>query len=146
KFSANAQGRVTITNLFPAGQTQVVVQDAQGKGTQFFDDETVRRSVDNEIRECMKTQWSAVLPVVLNAAPTRVFKVCIGTGGGASCLSGADAYFDCDRYGQMGGGSKMTYDTLRKMFCQDDSGVVTHDSSVGGGYCGWTQFTVACYP
>ncbi|WP_148291163.1 hypothetical protein [Methylobacterium sp. B1] len=64
KFTADVSGSVTITKLLPGGQGKVVVDGAQGKGSQFFENEDVRRNVDYDIRECMKSQWPAVLQVI----------------------------------------------------------------------------------
>jgi len=146
KFSANASGSVTITKFLPGGQGQVVVDNAQGKGSQFFDDETVRRGVDDDIRECMKSQWSAVLLVINAAAPRRIIKVCMGNGGGSSCLNGANASYDCNAYNNMGGGAPRTIEILKQMFCQNGSSTVVNTYNVGGGQCGWTEFTVTCNP
>jgi hypothetical protein len=86
--------------------------------------------------------------------PRKEFKVCMGNGGGPSCVSGSSADFNCNAYRQMGGGSKQTYDALSQRFCAyEDNGVpkvapsritVTYD--VGGGECGWTAFQVICSP
>jgi hypothetical protein len=86
--------------------------------------------------------------------PQRDYKICMGNGGGPSCAGGATAVYNCATYRGMGGGAKVTYDTLANMFCSyDDNGttkvwphkvIVTYD--VGGGECGWTAFQVTCNP
>jgi len=86
--------------------------------------------------------------------PTQSFKVCSGNGGGPSCQSGAAAYYTCDQYSSIGGGSQRTYDVLARKFCEySDAGTtklrpnkVIVNSSVSGGQCGWTTFTVICNP
>jgi hypothetical protein len=111
------------------------------------------------------TDWVPVDVVVEKAAakdttpprpnrPRQSFRVCAGNGGGESCSAGADAYYTCDQYNQIGGGAQVTYDTLAKKFCEytdADKTVlapnqVIHNYSRGGGQCGWTGFTVVCNP
>jgi hypothetical protein len=86
--------------------------------------------------------------------PPRTFSVCAGNGGGPSC-AGDNAYYTCDQYNAMGGGAQRTYTELGNRLCKyNDNGQekignasVVHLSSVSGGQCGWTRFSVTCtYP
>src|SRR5688572_26463215 len=58
KFRVDAAGNVSIAKLL-GGQAagNVTVDNAQAKGSQFFDREDIRRLVDEDIRNCMKTEW-----------------------------------------------------------------------------------------
>lgn len=118
--------------------------------------------------DCGKYGKTPVTPVSLTVAksgtvttsptsiprPTQSFKVCMGNGGGPSCTTGAAAYYTCDQYNAIGGGAKSTYDTLSKKFCEYKDGdntvlapsKVIVNSSLSGGQCGWTTFTVICDP
>jgi hypothetical protein len=78
--------------------------------------------------------------------PTESFKVCAGNGGGPSCAAGAQLYLTCAEYRAIGGGAKSTYDALAKRFCQLAPNKVIPVSSLSGGECGWTTFTVICNP
>jgi hypothetical protein len=82
------------------------------------------------------------------------YKVCMGNGGGPSCMNGADAYFDCDFYRSVGGGGNATTKFLGERFCKiNENGKVRQlNYSVrvyqnnAGGQCGWTGFEVTCTP
>jgi hypothetical protein len=82
------------------------------------------------------------------------YKVCMGNGGGTSCTSGADAYFDCNFYNSVGGGGDATTKFLGERFCKinENGNVRQLKYSVrvyqnnGGGQCGWTGFEVTCTP
>jgi hypothetical protein len=84
----------------------------------------------------------------------RVFKVCVGNGGGSNCLSGADARYDCLSYQALGGGGKNTYDFLALKYCgyldNGNQKVAPNNVTViqnnAGGECGWTSFQVTCNP
>src|SRR5271166_2522931 len=62
KFQVDASGNLTISKLLPGAAANVTVDRAEAKGSQFFENEEVRRLVDQDIRDCMKGQWIAVLP------------------------------------------------------------------------------------
>jgi len=62
KFQVDASGNLTISKLLPGAAANVTVDRAEAKGSQFFENEEVRRLVDQDIRDCMKGQWAAVLP------------------------------------------------------------------------------------
>jgi hypothetical protein len=96
--------------------------------------------------------------LILAATPVhllpRTFSVCAGNGGGPSC-AGDNVYLTCDQYNAIGGGAPRTLTELGNRLCKyNDNGQerignanVIHLSSVGGGQCGWTRFTVTCtYP
>ena len=113
--------------------------------------------VQFNVIDCRQKMVNVAVPQVCqkaSAPPRKVVKVCMGNGGGPSCAGGADAVYNCDAYSAMGGGSKLTYDTLAQRFCQyNDNGtiktypnqvIVTYN--VGGGQCGWTAFQVTCNP
>jgi hypothetical protein len=97
---------------------------------------------------------AATAPPPAPPRPRQEFKVCMGNGGGPSCAAGADALYNCDSYSGIGGGSKLTYDTLAHRFCEyNDNGsirlapnTVNVIYDVGGGQCGWTAFKVVCNP
>jgi hypothetical protein len=75
----------------------------------------------------------------------KVMKVCMGNGGGANCLSGADAKFDCDHYKAMGGGGEpQTQTALATQFCPSKRGTITVYQDNTGGECGWTGFELTC--
>jgi hypothetical protein len=84
------------------------------------------------------------------------FNVCMGNGGGPSCSGSSTVTYTCDQYNAIGGGSQQTIKVLGERFCKyyDVNGQqqqmpynVVHLSSVSGGQCGWTLFSVIClYP
>src|SRR5271165_3195028 len=65
KFQVDASGNLTISKLLPGGVSNITVDRADAKGSQFFENEEVRRLVDHDIRDCMKGQWMAVLPYLI---------------------------------------------------------------------------------
>jgi len=121
-------------------------------------------TVENFKLDCGKYGKTPVTPVNVSVAtvkspaaptrPTESFKVCAGNGGGPSCAAGAALYLTCAQYRAIGGGAKSTYDALGKQFCEYKDGIDTKltsnkvipVSSLGGGECGWTIFTVICNP
>jgi hypothetical protein len=81
------------------------------------------------------------------------FNVCMGNGGGPSCSASGTVTYTCAQYNAIGGGADATYKALGDRFCKyyDANGQqqqmpysVVHLSSVAGGQCGWTLFTVTC--
>jgi hypothetical protein len=103
---------------------------------------------------------SGVYLLTLAATPDRpkatstTFRVCMGEGGGNNCSSGANASFDCNQYGGMGGGGERTTTELGARFCstavngqkkQQPFDVKVFQNN-GGGKCGWTGFLVTCNP
>ncbi len=147
KFSADASGSVTITKILPSGKAQVLIDNAEGRGGQFFDNEIVRRGVDADIRECMKDQWPIVLRQIEAAGPQRkIVKVCYGEGGGPSCKNSGSYVYNCQTLSNIGGGAPTTYAYLKKTFCGEEPGNVVNTYNVGGGHCGWTEFTITCNP
>jgi len=64
RFEADASGALTISKFLPGGEAKIIVDHAEAKGSQFFDNEVIRREVDSDIRECMKSQWPTVLTVI----------------------------------------------------------------------------------
>jgi hypothetical protein len=61
RFKANASGGVTISRLLPGGKADVLIDQTRARGSQFFDDEAVRRLVDDDIRKCMSAEWPRVM-------------------------------------------------------------------------------------
>jgi hypothetical protein len=49
-FQSNANGGLTISKLLPGATANVVVDRTRARGSQFFDDEAVRRLVDDDTR------------------------------------------------------------------------------------------------
>jgi predicted negative regulator of RcsB-dependent stress response len=92
-----------------------------------------------------KNPGQAVIPPTLGRfGPVNI---CVGNGGGASCLGPGVVAYTCAEYKLIGGGGDATYDTFNKRFCQgkgDSKTNVRHNFSIDGGECGWTSFTVAC--
>lgn len=80
KFSVDASGNVTILKLTPGGEGKITVDNADAKGSQFFDDENIRRQVDSDIRDCMKAQWPEVLNVI-NVQSRKNFRLPLPPGG-----------------------------------------------------------------
>jgi hypothetical protein len=78
----------------------------------------------------------------------RPIDVCMGNGGGQSCLGPGVVAYTCDEYNAIGGGGPATLVTLNKRFCQSGPAKATenvrHNYSREGGQCGWTSFTVTC--
>jgi hypothetical protein len=120
----------------------------------------VAASEADKVRDCLApvrvALLQAMLPPQQPSRPPRTFSVCAGNGGGPSCQGWSDVYYTCDQYTAIGGGSQQTYTELGNSLCKftDSSGhekigysSVIHLSSVGGGQCGWTRFSVTCtYP
>jgi hypothetical protein len=87
-------------------------------------------------------------PQVAAPAPKKVFKICMGNGGGENCLNGADAKYDCNTYRAFGGGGAQTYTVLADMFCSYTNAgpkkIYPHDIIViqdnGGGECVGRRF------
>jgi len=75
KFQVDASGQLTISKLLPGGSTNITVDRADAKGSQFFENEEVRRLVDQDIRDCMRGQWMAVLPYLADKATDNNTKV-----------------------------------------------------------------------
>jgi len=67
KFQVDASGNLTISKLGAA--TNITVDRADAKGSQFFENEEIRRLVDQDIRGCMKGQWAAILPYLAGLTP-----------------------------------------------------------------------------
>jgi hypothetical protein len=63
RFSVDANARLTISKLLPGAEAKATVDNINSKGSQFFDNEEIRRIVDQDIRLCMQGEW----PKVLNA-------------------------------------------------------------------------------
>jgi len=79
KFEADASGALTISKLLPGGEAKVVVDHAEAKGSEFFDNEVIRREVDGDIRECMKAEWSSILKIIESDIPQPYKKIaCTG--------------------------------------------------------------------
>ncbi|HWO37845.1 MAG TPA: hypothetical protein VNO32_54425 [Candidatus Acidoferrum sp.] len=81
-------------------------------------------------------------------AQVHPIDVCMGNGGGQSCLGPGVVAYTCDEYNAIGGGAQTTYIALNKRFCQSGpekaKDNVRHNYSRDGGQCGWTSFTVTC--
>jgi hypothetical protein len=48
KFEADASGALTISKFLPGGQAKVIIDHAEAKGSQFFDNEVIRICVDRD--------------------------------------------------------------------------------------------------
>ena len=100
----------------------------------------------------------AIVPVMalfssISSAQNITVNVCMGNGGGPSCISKDTVNYTCAQYRAIGGGGTATETALGSRFCKvyDANGqqkqlpfnvVVKYD--VGGGECGWTLFSVTC--
>jgi hypothetical protein len=100
------------------------------------------------------TSASSPAPALPSKPVPKETRVCFGNGGGNNCISGAQAHYDCDFYGKVGGGGDRTTQWLGEQFCTTIEngqkkvmpftvGVYQNNS---GGQCGWTGFTVTCNP
>jgi hypothetical protein len=79
------------------------------------------------------------------AAQNAHFEVCVGSGGGPSCISKTTIYYTCSQYREIGGGSASTVQLLGQRLCGERlQPKVTVKFDVGGGECGWTLFEVTC--
>jgi hypothetical protein len=149
----NAQGPLKLDNLSVQGDvngTITVKRDGVDLGQ-------IDRGSYKDFSSCLIRMTELLLSTVKQEPPPpprphKVVKVCMGNGGGANCLSGAGAAYDCNTYRGMGGGASQTYDVLADRFCGYYEGhirkvdphniIVTQDN--GGGECGWTAFEVTC--
>jgi hypothetical protein len=61
KFAMDASGKVTISKLLPGAETHLDVDRAEATGGVLFQNEDVRKLVDDSIRNCMERQWPDVL-------------------------------------------------------------------------------------
>ena len=69
RFSADANGQLTILKLSPGGELKATVDNIQSKGSQFFDNQEIRRLVDQDIRLCMQAEWPKVLIQISERPP-----------------------------------------------------------------------------
>ncbi|SFO74232.1 hypothetical protein SAMN05216330_104451 [Bradyrhizobium sp. Ghvi] len=93
------------------------------------------------------TSSDAQIPLTLGRPYFGPINICVGSGGGASCLGPGVVAYSCADYSSIGGGADSTYDAFNKRFCQgrgDPKVNVRHNFSIAGGQCGWTSFTVTC--
>jgi hypothetical protein len=86
RFEANADGGITISKFLPSGTGKVVIDRTQARGAQFFNDEAVRRLVDDDIRKCMSGEWRRVLNVLQKKSQNDGAKLTRLTG--TWCLTG----------------------------------------------------------
>jgi hypothetical protein len=89
-----------------------------------------------------------ISPPAPNRPPPPPINVCMGNGGGESCLGPGVVSYSCDSYNAIGGGGDQTYVSLNQRFCNGQPATakanVRHNFSHSGGQCGWTSFTVTC--
>jgi hypothetical protein len=69
RFEVEADGSLTIQKLVPGAQGKVTVDSAEARGSQFFNDENVRKLVDADIRRCMQAEWGRVLHALQGPEP-----------------------------------------------------------------------------
>jgi hypothetical protein len=69
RFELEVDGSLTIQKLVPGAQGKVTVDSAEARGSQFFNDENVRKLVDADIRQCMQTEWRRVLDALQGPEP-----------------------------------------------------------------------------
>lgn len=62
-FEAKADGSMSITKFSPGGNVTLTVDQTIARGAQFIDSPQVKMLIDQDIRNCMQTQW----PIVLKA-------------------------------------------------------------------------------
>ena len=61
KFESDADGSLTIFKLQPGGQGKLHIDKSDVTGGVLFENEGIRRFVDNDIRTCMQEEWPRIL-------------------------------------------------------------------------------------
>jgi hypothetical protein len=69
RFEVEADGSLTIRKLVPGAQGKITVDSAEARGSPFFNDESVRKLVDADIRQCMQAEWRRVLDALQGPEP-----------------------------------------------------------------------------
>ena len=86
----------------------------------------------------------ALMTLLCNTSTAQNFKVCMGNGGGPSCIMENTLNYTCDQYRAIGGGGLETKRALQARLCPNRLANITVKSDVAGGECGWTLFEVEC--
>ena len=136
KFQVDASGNLTISKLLPGAAANVTVDRAEAKGSQFFENEEVRRLVDQDIRDCMKGQWAAVLPYLAGLHKQPYTKIaCIGQFEG-NCPGPHDFFYTCGYFGPD--------EQIAAGICQPSQ--ARRIKTVSGDKCGYGLVEITCAP
>ena len=136
RFRIDAAGNLNILKLRPGASGNLLVDRERAKGSQFFDNEDVRRLVDQDIRQCMQQQWPSVLRAIQAAMPRPFKKVVCHGEHESNCAGAHDLFFTC--------GYAPSPEVLARQVCGDRNARTIRIHTKGGNRCGYGLDEITC--
>jgi hypothetical protein len=139
KFSVDASGNLTILKLAPGGEGKLTVDSAEAKGSQFFENEVIRRSVEQDIRDCMKSQWPAVIQAMnLQKTQPYIRLACTGEIEGNCPGAHHDLFYTC--------GYALPDAQMAEQVCKGVPSKFVRLNTSSGNQCGYALIEITCTP